>query len=288
MAIDNNMRFLVVFFRPYVELRPCQDTHDVLETVDTLVVMRLVKRIIEQHCESLMNATDTELEFQVLDGLIRAIRLQICASRLGVPELNLQIAGLRRFAPIARTLWMFFFCESFCANRSVAPIELRGEQRAPENATHPKTQIIEVSEHLRFRCVVFSGALLFCPKRAPKHTGKRNTPEISDAGKGRLPAFSGVLRFRVCFGSCEDSRCESPDHPSFRSRRLILANSTGCSMRLRNTATRPTRPWEVWGTTSRDWAWRGRTYAASVKDQRVVRVSSQWRSKVNIINWHDN
>ena len=46
---------------------------------------------------------------------------------------------------------------------------VRGEQRAPENATHPKTQVID-----RFRvCCVF-GCSLFPSKRAPKHTRKRN------------------------------------------------------------------------------------------------------------------
>ena len=37
--------------------------------------------------------------------------------------------------------------------------------------------------------------------RAPKHTRKRNTPEIADSGNGQLLAFSGVLLLRVCFGA---------------------------------------------------------------------------------------
>ena len=74
-------------------------------------------------------------------------------------------------------------------------------QKAPESATHPKTQVIDRFQNLRFRvCCVF-GCSLFRSKslRAPKHTRKRNTPENADSGNGRLPAFSGVLRFRVLF-----------------------------------------------------------------------------------------
>ena len=38
---------------------------------------------------------------------------------------------------------------------------LRGEQRAPENATHPKTQILGTIDYLRFRvCCVFGCSLL--------------------------------------------------------------------------------------------------------------------------------
>ena len=76
-------------------------------------------------------------------------------------------------------------------------------QKAPENATHPKTQIIDRSQKLRFcfRVCRLFGCFLFPSKRAPKHTRKRNIPENADSGNGRAPAFSGVLRFRVLFGA---------------------------------------------------------------------------------------
>ena len=87
---------------------------------------------------------------------------------------------------------------------------LRREQKAPENATHPKTQVIDRFQNQRFRvCCVF-GCSLFPSKRAPKHTRKRNTPENADSGNGRLLAFSGVLRFRVLFGACQTFRAELP------------------------------------------------------------------------------
>ena len=48
-------------------------------------------------------------------------------------------------------------------------------------------------------------------QRGTKSTRKRNTPENADSGNGRLPAFSGVLRFRVLFGACQASA--SDDSP---------------------------------------------------------------------------
>ena len=53
---------------------------------------------------------------------------------------------------------------------------------------------------LRFR-------VLFVP-----HTRKRNTPEIADFGNDQLLAFLGVLRFRVCFGACQE---KAHKHKSF-------------------------------------------------------------------------
>ena len=73
-----------------------------------------------------------------------------------------------------------------------------------ENKEHPKTQHTRKQAIPRtcvFGCVAFSGAL-FRFERAPKHTRKRNTPEIADCGNG---LFSGVLRFRVCFGACKET-----------------------------------------------------------------------------------
>ena len=67
------------------------------------------------------------------------------------------------------------------------------------NATHPKTQVMDRSENLRFRvCCVF-GCVLAPPQRRTKSTRKRNTPENADSRNGPVPAFSGVLRFRVLF-----------------------------------------------------------------------------------------
>ena len=66
-------------------------------------------------------------------------------------------------------------------------------KKAPQNATHPKTQEIDSSENLRFRvCCVF-GCSLFPSKRAPKHTRKRNTLENTDFQSGQFSAF------RACF-----------------------------------------------------------------------------------------
>ena len=91
------------------------------------------------------------------------------------------------------------------------PLSFRGEQKAPKNATHPKTQKIDRSENLRFRvCCVF-GCSLFPSKRAPKHTRKRNTPENADFRNGLFSAFSGVLRFRVLFGACQVLHLQSLD-----------------------------------------------------------------------------
>ena len=81
--------------------------------------------------------------------------------------------------------------------------EIRGDQKTPENATHPKTSVPDGSENVHFRVCCIFGCSLFSSKRAPKHTRKSNTPEIADSGNLRLSAFSGVLHFRVCFGACE-------------------------------------------------------------------------------------
>ena len=73
-------------------------------------------------------------------------------------------------------------------------------QRAPENATHPKTQVPDRSENLRFRvCCVF-GCSLFPSNRAPKthpktqHTRKRRISERSGTCVFGCVAFSGALR----------------------------------------------------------------------------------------------
>ena len=69
---------------------------------------------------------------------------------------------------------------------------IRGEQRAPENATHPKTQVTGGSRNLRFRvCCVF-GCSLFPSKRAP------NTPENATHPKSQIPGTTRYSRFRVC------------------------------------------------------------------------------------------
>ena len=69
----------------------------------------------------------------------------------------------------------------------------RGEQKAPENATHPKTQVIDRFQNLRFQvCCVF-GSSLFRSKRAPKHTRKRRFWERSVTCVFGCVAFSGAF-----------------------------------------------------------------------------------------------
>ena len=71
---------------------------------------------------------------------------------------------------------------------------VRREQRAPKNATHPRTQILG----LRFRvCCVF-GCSAFPSERAPKHTWECNTPELKSQILGTLDDFR-VIAFQVCF-----------------------------------------------------------------------------------------
>ena len=75
----------------------------------------------------------------------------------------------------------------------------RGEQKAPENATHPRNRRKLTVWKIRFfGCVAFSGAFFFPSKRASKSTRKRNTPENADFRNGQSSAVSSFLRFRVC------------------------------------------------------------------------------------------
>ena len=88
----------------------------------------------------------------------------------------------------------------FCRNRPQKLHQRRTKstrkRNTPENAgNRPFAESFRV-------CCVF-GCSLFPSKRAPKHTRKRNTPENADSVNGRLPAFLGVLRFRVLFGTCQ-------------------------------------------------------------------------------------
>ena len=66
--------------------------------------------------------------------------------------------------------------------------KLRGEQKAPENATHPKTQLIDRSENLRFRVCCVSGALC-SPLR-----GRQNTPENATHSKTQILGTVDYLR----------------------------------------------------------------------------------------------
>ena len=51
-------------------------------------------------------------------------------------------------------------CKFQAFKREQRLVLIRGEQRAPENATHPKTQVINRSQNLRVRvCVTFWSAL---------------------------------------------------------------------------------------------------------------------------------
>ena len=72
---------------------------------------------------------------------------------------------------------------------------VRGEQRAPENATNTKTPVIDSSENPGLRVYRVFGCSLFSSR-------KRNRPEIGDVGYGPFSAFSGALRFWVCFRAC--------------------------------------------------------------------------------------
>ena len=121
---------------------------------------------------------------------------------------------------------------------------IRGEQRAPENATHPKTQKIDRSENLRFRvCCVF-WCSLFASKRAPKHTRKRNTPEMADLGNGELVVFSGVLRFRVCsVGIIERGTPQTYVHARASSATLCSVHASVLSVSKKGNMTRIKRAW---------------------------------------------
>ena len=118
----------------------------------------------------------------------------------GVARLTRMIKSFARFAQIA--------------NRFV-----RGEQRAPENATHPKMQVIDRSQNLRFRCVAFSSALcspLRGAKTHPKmqHTRNRRFWERSISCIFGCVTFSGALwRLpNLCEFTCLSDRLR-PDSP---------------------------------------------------------------------------
>ena len=116
--------------------------------------------------------------------------------------------GVGRYMREIGTMWQIGVvagkrCDFLVQNGSFSAFwHLKNNQRRTKSTrkhTHPKTQVIDCPQNLRFRvCCVF-GCSLFPSKRAPKHTRKRNTPETADSGDGRLPAFSGVLRFQVLF-----------------------------------------------------------------------------------------
>ena len=88
-----------------------------------------------------------------------------------------------------------------CSRKMIASTVLfRGEQRAPQNATYPKTQVMDRFENPHFRvCCVFGCSLFPSKGGAKTHPKTRHTPEHAASRNGPSPAFSGVLRFRVCF-----------------------------------------------------------------------------------------
>ena len=74
----------------------------------------------------------------------------------------------------------------------------RGEQKTPENATHPKTQVIDRSQNLRFRvCCVF-GCSLF-PSRRRQHIRKCNTTEKKQFWERSTTCVFGCVGFLGVF-----------------------------------------------------------------------------------------
>ena len=68
----------------------------------------------------------------------------------------------------------------------------RREENTPENATHPKMQIIGGSENLRFRVHCVLGCFCFPLK------GRQNTPENATHPKSHFLGTMDYLRIRVC------------------------------------------------------------------------------------------
>ena len=79
---------------------------------------------------------------------------------------------------------------------------LRGEQRAPENATHPKTQIFGTASYLRFPvCCVFGCSLFSCQscplfglrKHPYQGTTQKLTKEVSVNTRESVDVFVGWM-----------------------------------------------------------------------------------------------
>ena len=88
---------------------------------------------------------------------------------------------------------------SHCWPHSCITWKSEENKEHPKTQHHPKTRVPGRSRNLRLRvCCVF-GCSLFPSKRAPKHTRKRNTPEIADSGNDQVLAFSGVFAFLGVF-----------------------------------------------------------------------------------------
>ena len=95
------------------------------------------------------------------------------------------------------------------SNKAPSQGLLFGTFCSEENKEHPKTQHTRkrrqwtVSRTCVSGCVAFSGVLC-SPLRGHQNTTENTVrPKIADSRNGRLPALSGVLRFRVCFGACQ-------------------------------------------------------------------------------------
>ena len=87
---------------------------------------------------------------------------------------------------------------------------LRGEQRAPKNAAHPKTQILETVGYLRFRvCCVF-GCFLAPSDFHNVPSGSRESPQICDSQFFTAPKRDSQKRGL----SSGDSRTSLDSHES--------------------------------------------------------------------------
>ena len=97
-------------------------------------------------------------------------------------------------------------------------------QNTPENATHPKTQILGTVRHLRFRvCCVFGCVL------APV-SGEQRAPENATHPKTQILGTVRYLRFRVCcvFGCSLFSSEKGPPFHGSRSSREIEVQNESC------------------------------------------------------------
>ena len=85
------------------------------------------------------------------------------------------------------------FREGFCLVAAFSSRDHFGKcQSTPENATHPKTQVIDRSQNLPFRVCCVSG-VLWCPLRA-----EQRAPENATHPKTQILGTIDFLRFRVC------------------------------------------------------------------------------------------
>ena len=103
---------------------------------------------------------------------------------------------------------ILFFCSprGLHMTKSVLPLEsmgfclIRGEQKAPENATHLKTQVIDRFQNLLFRvCCIFGCFIVF-----PLYEGAKAHPKTQHTRKRRfwersVPCVFGCVPFSGAF-----------------------------------------------------------------------------------------